>query len=162
MIVRNIPVSYPQYSYRLFTAYVACIINSYYKSQLAVLDIIVRCHWATTDLPQDTNVDPSIWQEAQELALNITASIPYFLAENVQVFLSQALAADITVKTMIPGSSVGGLLSMHTLYMVSKMSVVDPALKIYLSDCLAWIGRNMGIGQATMLWKVNYMNATFD
>ena len=120
-----------------------------------MLDIIVRCHWATTNLPQDAKMDPLIWQEAQKLALSITASIPYFLAGNVQVFLNQSLASDVTSKTMIPGPSVGGLLSMHTLYMVSKMSVVDPALKVYLNDCLAWIGRNMGIGQATMLSEVN-------
>jgi hypothetical protein len=119
-----------------------------------VLDIIVRCHWATTNLPQDSEVDPLIWEEAQKLALNIAASIPYYLAENVQVFLNQTLASDVTSKAMIPGPSVGGLLLMHTLYMVSNMSVVDPALKVYLKDCLAWIGRNMGIGQATMLSKV--------
>jgi hypothetical protein len=120
-----------------------------------VLNVIVRCHWATTHLPQDAEIDPSIWEEAQKLALDIAASIPYYLAENVQVFLNQTLASDMTSKAMIPGPSVGGLLLMHTLYMVSKLSVVDPALKDYLKDCLAWIGRNMGIGQATMLSEVN-------
>jgi hypothetical protein len=120
-----------------------------------VLDIIVRCHSATTNLPQDAEIDPLIWQEAQKLALIIAGSIPYYLAEDVQVFLKQTLASDVTSKAMIPGPSVGGLLLMHTLYMVSKMSVVDPALKVYFKDCLAWIGRNMGIGQATMLSGVN-------
>jgi hypothetical protein len=120
-----------------------------------VLNVIVRCHWAITHLPQDAEIDPSIWEEARKLALDIAASIPYYLAENVQVFLNQTLASDMTSKAMIPGPSVGGLLSMHTLYMVSKLSVVDPVLKDYLKDCLAWIGRNMGIGQATMLSEVN-------
>jgi hypothetical protein len=120
-----------------------------------VLDIIVRCHWATTKLLQDAEIDPLIWEEAEKLALNIAASIPYYLALNVQAFLNQALASDTTSKTIIPGPSVGGLLLMHTLYMVSKLSVVDPALKVYFNDCLAWIGRNMGIGQATMLSEVD-------
>jgi len=119
-----------------------------------VLDIIVRCHWATTNLHQDSEIDPLIWEEAQNLASNIAASIPYYLAENVQVFLNQTLASDVASKAMTPGPSVGGLLLMHTLFMVSNFSVVDPALKVYLKDCLAWIGRNMGIGQATMLSKV--------
>lgn len=120
-----------------------------------MLNIIVRCHWATTHLPQDAEIDPLIWEEAQKLTLDIVSSIPYYLAEDVQVFLNQALSSDIASKAIIPGPPVGGLLSMHTLYMVSKLSVVDPVLKDYLKDCLAWIGRNMGIGQATMLSEVN-------
>jgi hypothetical protein len=120
-----------------------------------VLNVIVRCQWAIAHLPQDAEIDPFIWEEAQKLTLDIVASIPYFLAENAQVFSNQTLASDMTSKAMIPGPSVGGLLSMHTLYMVSKLSVVNPVLKDYLKDCLAWIGRNMGIGQATMLSEVN-------
>lgn len=119
------------------------------------MDVIVRCHWATTQLPQGAEIDAWIWEEAQKLASNIAASIPYFLAENVEVFLNQALTSDVPSKAMIPGHPVGGLLSMHTLYKVSKLSVVDPLLKDYLKDCLAWIGRKMGIGQATMLSEVN-------
>ena len=95
-----------------------------------------------------------IWEEAQKLALNIASSIPYCLSENVHIFLDQTLASDETSKSMVPGPSVHGLLVMHTLYMVSNLSVVDPALKVYLKDCLEWIGLNMGIGQATMLSKV--------
>lgn len=135
--------------------YVACIINSYAKSQLLVLNVIARCQGFT----QDTEIDPLIWEEAQKLALKMVASIPYFLSENVQVFADQSLASGATSSQAItPGPSVGGLLIMHTLYMVSKLSVLDPMLKIYLKDCLAWIGRNMGIGQATMLAEDTSMN----
>ncbi|MCJ1390674.1 hypothetical protein MMC18_003535 [Xylographa bjoerkii] len=141
-----------------YDLYVACVINSYHKSQLRVLNVIVRCHWAIIHLPQDAEIDPFIWEEARNLTLDIVASIPYYLAENVQVFLDQALASDMTSKAMVPGPSVGGLLLMHTLYMVSKLSVVDPVLKVYLKDCLAWIGRNMGIGQATMLSEHSSIN----
>ena len=117
-----------------------------------MLNVIARCHRVTT---QDVEIDPLIWEEAQKLALEIVASIPYYLVENVQVFYNQTLASDMTSKAIIPGPSVGGLLLTHTLYIVSKLSVVDPALKNYLKDCLAWIGRNMGIGQATMLSEVS-------
>ncbi|KAK9481539.1 hypothetical protein V1527DRAFT_486508 [Lipomyces starkeyi] len=138
-----------------YDLYVACINNSYQKSQLLVLNVIARCHRATT---QDVEIDPLIWEEAQKLVLEIVASIPYYLAENVQVFYNQALASDMTSKAMIPGPSVGGLLLTHTLYILSNLSVVDPVLKNYLKDCLAWIGRNMGIGQATMLSEHASMN----
>ncbi|MCJ1398025.1 hypothetical protein MMC11_001222 [Xylographa trunciseda] len=141
-----------------YDLYVACVINSYHKSQLLVLNVIVRCHWATVHLPQNAEIDPLIWEEAQNLTLGIVASIPYYLAENVQVFMNQTLASGMTSKAMTPGPSVGGLLSMHTLYMMSKLSVVDSVLKDYLKDCLAWIGRNMGIGQATMLSKHTSMD----
>lgn len=117
-----------------------------------MLNVIARCQGFT----QDTEIDPLIWEEAQKLALKMVASIPYFLSENVQVFADQSLASGPTSSQAItPGPSVGGLLIMHTLYMVSKLSVLDPMLKIYLKDCLAWIGRNMGIGQATMLAEVS-------
>lgn len=119
-----------------------------------VLNLIVRCHRATAHLHRDAEIDPSIWEEAQKLAMDIAASIPYYLAENVQVFVNQTLTSDTPPKAMTPGRSVGGLLSMHTLYMISKLSVVDPVLKDYLKDCLAWIGQHMGIGQATMLSEV--------
>ena len=142
--------------------YIACVINSYRKSQLLVLNIIVHCHWAITQLSVDSEIDPLIWKEAQKLALDIAASIPYFLAEDVHAFFNQALASDMTSISLIPGPSVGGLLSMHTLYVISKLFVVDPVLKDYMKDCLAWIGRNMGIGQATMLSEVNYINDIFD
>lgn len=127
-----------------------------------MLDIIVRCHWAITHVSQDSEIDPLIWEEAQKLALNIAASIPYYLAVNVQEFLNQSLASSVTSRTIIPGPPVGGLLIMHTLYMVSNMSVVDLALKVYLKDCLAWIGQNMGIGQATMLSKVYLLKFIID
>jgi hypothetical protein len=120
-----------------------------------VLDVIVRCNCAMAHLPQNNENDSSIWEEAQKLSLDIAASIPYYLSDNLQVFLDRTLASDTMPKLMIPGRPVGGLLSMHTLYKVSKLSVVDPVLKDYLKDCLGWIGRNMGIGQATMLSEVN-------
>lgn len=104
---------------------------------------------------EDVEIDPLILEEAHKLALEIAASIPYYLAENVQVFYHQTLASEIPSKAMIPGPPVGGMLLTHTLYTVSKLSVVDPVLKNYLKDSLSWIGRNMGIGQATMLSEVN-------
>jgi hypothetical protein len=122
----------------------------------------VRCHRATSILSQDAEIDPSIWAEAQKLALNIAASIPYFLTKNVREFVDQALAFDATPKAMTPGPAVGGLLITHTIYIASNLSVVEPAMKMYLKECLSWIGQNMGIGQAAMLSEVDSMKGAFD
>lgn len=101
--------------------------------------------------------DLSVLQEAQALASNIAGSIPFYLAENIETFFNQALVPGTTSHAMTPGPSVGGLLSMHTMYLLAKLAVVDPELREYLKDCLVWVGRNMGIGQATMLSEVKSM-----
>lgn len=128
--------------------------NSYRKALLLLLDVIVSCDQAISRLSQDAEVDHTVSKEIYDLTLDIAAAVPYHLADNVQVFFDQTLSSDEINKAMIPGRSVGGLLLMHTLYMVSTLPVVDPAINRYCKDCLAWIGRNMGIGQATMLSQV--------
>lgn len=55
---------------------------------------------------------------------------------------------------IVPGRAVGGLLIMHSLYVTSHLSVTGPHIKTQLRDCLAWIGSNMGIGEATVLASV--------
>lgn len=120
-----------------------------------VLNIIVLCQQALAQTPHGAKIDHSIWEEAQQVASQIVASIPFFLTGKVHAFWDQALSSDMAPKAIVPGPSVGGLLCMHTLYMVATLSVIDPALKDYLRNCLAWIGRNMGIGQATMLSEVS-------
>lgn len=57
---------------------------------------------------------------------------------------------------IVPGRPAGGLLSMHTLFVLSTLSMTEEKLKIYIRDCLAWIGTHMGIAQATVLSKVRY------
>ncbi len=55
---------------------------------------------------------------------------------------------------MNPGRSVGGLLLMHTIYVASNLSIVPQQIRLYLKDCLEWIGMYMGIGQASLFAKV--------
>jgi hypothetical protein len=54
-----------------------------------------------------------------------------------------------------PGKSVGGLLILHPLTVSSTLSVVSLEMQTHFRNCLAWIGDNMGIGQATLLAKVS-------
>ncbi|RDW69212.1 hypothetical protein BP6252_08232 [Coleophoma cylindrospora] len=143
---------------KYYDLYVSSILNSYRKARLLLLDVIVNCDQAISRLQKNVIVDPTIFAEIQELTLDITASIPYHLADNLQEFFDQSLSSDGTMRVIVPGRSVGGLFLMHTLYMVATLSIADPALKEYFKDCLAWIGRNMGIGQATMLSETTHLD----
>jgi hypothetical protein len=133
--------------------------NSYRKSRLLILDIIIKCHQAAIAPSDIPGISSSILEEVEEIASDIAAAIPYHLADNISVFVTQTSASNGTAVDMTPGRSAGGLLLMHTLYMVSTLTVIDPSLKKYFKDCLAWIGRNMGIGQATMLSEVEVINS---
>ena len=87
----------------------------------------------------------------QQWRCELVASIPFHLAEDLQVFLQDESAAARKIK---PGKSVGGLLLLHPLCIASKLSIVPPRLQDYTRECLEWIATNMGIGQASLLTKV--------
>jgi hypothetical protein len=90
--------------------------------------------------------------EAQELAESIAASIPFHVTESLQVLMSKAESGTGTVNF---GRSIGGLLLMHLLYVMSKISIVSAELRAHMRVWLAWIGRYMGIGEATVLSNVS-------
>lgn len=122
--------------------------NSYRKTRLLLLNIIIACQQA-----RQTETDTSIREEISQLASDIASSIPFHLTDNVDSFINQSLTSGGTTE-LVPGRSAGGLLIMHALYNVAIMPFVDPALKVHFRHCLTWIGENMGIGQATMLAEV--------
>jgi len=127
------------------TAYVASIWNSYRKACLLVLNIILSCE-------HRINNDTSIQKDVAALTEGIVSSIPYLLATDLQAFVEHATAGS----KIVPGRLVGALLSMYTLYVLSTLPMVEEKLKVYIRGCLEWIGRHMGIGQATLLSKVRY------
>lgn len=86
---------------------------------------------------------------AHSVVEDMLASIPYHLTENLQVFLNEP-SKGINKR----GRSLGGLLLIHPLYVASEMPFLDEETRIYMRNCLEWIGENMGFGQATMLAKV--------
>jgi hypothetical protein len=108
-------------------------------------------HRINISLPQQ-EIDNLLYDEIEEHIEGIVSSIPYFLAADLQDFLENAQKGT----SIVPGRPVSGLLLMHTLYVLSAMSMVKPKLKVYLRDCLDWIGDHMGISQATLLSKVRY------
>ena len=53
------------------------------------------------------------------------------------------------------GRSAGGLLLMHPMNVVAKMSIVSPELQNYARDIMSWIAQEMGIGEASVLSDVS-------
>jgi hypothetical protein len=111
------------------------------------------CHHRTNNSLHHPEMDHAIYKEREGLVEGIVSSIPFPLAADLQVFLKNATAS---TPSLIPGRPVGFLLLIHELYVLSTMPMVEPKLKVYTRDCLAWIGDRMGIGQATKLSKVRY------
>lgn len=88
---------------------------------------------------------------ATSVVKDIFASIPYHLADNLPVFVN-----GVTNREEIdPGRSLGGLLLMHPLYVISKMEFLDDGMREYARHCLRWIGNEMGIGQAGLMADVS-------
>ena len=91
--------------------------------------------------------------DALRLVEDIISSIPFSLAEDLQIFL-QDRGKENTEAKMQPGRPVGGLLLMHPVYIVSRLRIVPEKIREYMRDCLEWIAMNMGIGQASVFAKV--------
>lgn len=132
-------------------AYVASIWNSYRKAGLIVLSIIISCHRRINSFSNGLEIDTSTHKDITALTEGIVSSIPYLLAADLQDFVDKTTAGSPSV---VSGRPVGGLLLMYTLYVLLTLPIVEPKLKVYIRDCLAWIGTHMGIGQATILSKV--------
>ena len=58
----------------------------------------------------------------------------------------------------MPNNSISGLMIMYVLYVVSKLPIVPIHLREIFKQHLAWIGRVMGIGQASLLADVSICN----
>lgn len=130
-----------------FDLYVAGVWNIYRAARLLLITLIFKISYAQGD--KDRCIDHT--STATRIGEDIIASIPYHLADNLQVFLS-GLATDDGITD--PGRSLGGLLLIHPLYVASNMPFLPKDMREYMRRCLTWIGSNMGFGQADLLAKV--------
>lgn len=129
------------------TDYVAAVWNTYRKSRLLILEIIVRCKSILIDVP---NAQDDL-TTALILVEDIIASIPYQLSTDR---LSLDSKSNGDMPTILPGKSIGGLLLLHPLWVITATSIVPLEIRARMRECLAWIGLTMGIGQATLLSQV--------
>ena len=133
-----------------FDLYVAGVWNTACTFRLLLLDMIVRLSKVLND--NDSHVSEQ--EDALRLVEDIVASIPFHLAEDLQVFLRDTQDEGAATRKIKPGKPVGGLLLLHPVCIASKLSIVPPRLQDYTRECLEWIATNMGIGQASLLTKV--------
>jgi hypothetical protein len=101
----------------------------------------------------DQIFEDSIQKDISKQREGIVSSIPYLLTADLPTFVENAAKGSPPI---VPGQPIGGLLSMHTLFVLATLPMVEEEIRIYARDCLAWIGAHMGIGQAAVLSKVRY------
>lgn len=127
--------------------YLAGVWNIFRAARIMLIALIVKL---SADLGESDSCDDCI-HTANRLVEDMAASIPYHLAENLQEFFSELETGTGVTQ---PGRSLGGLLLIHPLYVISNMSFVPESMRVYVKRCLEWIGNNMGLGQAILLAKV--------
>ena len=132
-----------------FDLYVAGAWNTSRTARVLLISLIFKL----SKILNDNNDYSRERQDALYLVEDIVSSIPFHLAEDLQVFL-RGVEKENTATVMNPGRPVGGLLLMHSIYVASKLSIVPRQMREYLRDCLEWIAMNMGIGQASLFAKV--------
>lgn len=118
--------------------------NTFRKSQLRNIDLLVRLAVLLSHDKAITAYEAT----ARQLVSDMISSIPYHLAYDVGEYLKLVEAGAPSIP---PNRPIGGLLLLHPLYAAARCSVVSLPSRIYLGEVLAWIGVNMGIGQATLL-----------
>jgi len=143
----------------MHTVYVSSVWNTYRKCHILILDRQVRCakklQAKLTGSGETSTQQQEQWQrEADILARAIASSIPFHLTR-LNELESADNPLDMEAKLEEVGRSAGGLLLMHPMNVVAKMSIVSPELQNYARDIMSWIAQEMGIGEASVLSDVS-------
>ncbi|RSL74584.1 hypothetical protein CEP53_000081 [Fusarium sp. AF-6] len=137
-----------------FDLYVAGVWNIVRTSQLRIIDMMVKISDHHVDREASLHWIP----RANAVVEDIMASIPYHLTDNLHAFIDEyATGEGINDR----GKSLGGLLLMHPLYVASNFSFIPEKMRSYMKRCLLWIGKEMGLGQATLLAEVRAPSSSY-
>ena len=137
-----------------FDLYVAGVWNTARMARILLLDLILKLSNAFNgNHNYSREHQDSLRGDALRLVEDMISSIPFSLAEDLHTFLQDRGKEDTQAK-MQPGIPVGGLLLMHPIYIVSRLSIVPEKMRDYMRACLDWIGTKMGIGQASVFANV--------
>lgn len=127
--------------------YVAGVWNIFRSARLLLISLVLHCTSGN-----EAERSRTYYQHlAEATALDLLASVPYHLAENLAQFLDDAFASQ-EIKSA--GPFLGGLLLMHPLFIASRVQCLPESMREYMRTCLLWIGTNMGCGQATLFAQV--------
>jgi hypothetical protein len=130
-----------------FDLYVAGVWNVFRVARLLIVALIIKLSEASEE-----NEDCSEYIRTVNCIVDdVISSVPYHLTDNLQVFLG---TSSLNKEIMDSGKFLGGLLLIHPLYIVSELPFVSGDMRDYMRTCLAWIGSEMGFGQATLLSNV--------
>ncbi|OBT74023.1 hypothetical protein VF21_05986 [Pseudogymnoascus sp. 05NY08] len=135
-----------------FDHYIAGVWNTSRAARLLLLDLIL----ALSDALNDKEDHAHERSEAARLIEDIVASIPYHLTDDLRSFIGGGVDRELT-----PGRAVGGILLMHPLFVASRVGTVGEEMREYLQECLMWIARNMGIGQAARFAKATGIDTQY-
>ncbi|RMJ13674.1 hypothetical protein BHE90_013326 [Fusarium euwallaceae] len=137
-----------------FDLYVAGVWNIVRTSQLRIIDMMVKMSDHHVDREASLHWIP----RANAVVEDIMASIPYHLTDNLHAFIDEyATGEGINDR----GKSLGGLLLMHPLYVASNFSFIPEKMRGYMKRCLLWIGKEMGLGQATLLVEAHDIDRSY-
>jgi hypothetical protein len=89
---------------------------------------------------------------AQDLLDDMMASSCFHLCADVPDLVRKAESGAPFCLT--PGKSLGGLLIMHPLFIVSSLSITKVQQRCNMREALRWIAERIGIGQAQSLLNV--------
>lgn len=151
--LQNLPL-WPGNIDSYYDLYVAAVWNIYRKARLKLLDVIVQCS-ERLNIFDGQNGDllaaRKLKIEIQELVDDLCASTPFHLLADLPSYLQNGIpSGDIDT----PGKALGGLLLMYPLYIASSLPLVPVKQRIWMRGRLRWIGKQMGISQATILANV--------
>ena len=135
-----------------FDLYIAYIWNISRAARVFLIDLIIKISRVLGDRSDYTRKV----QDARCLTEDMLSSIPFHLADDLQIFLRDTKVEQPTAN-IDPGRAIGGLLLMYPIHIVSKLEVVAEPIQNYLTECLEWIATNMGIGQASCFAKVRVL-----
>lgn len=130
-----------------FDLYVAAVWNIYRKARLKLIDVIFK---ASKGLDLKATMPQKLMADTQGLVDELCASVPFHLLADLPAYLRNGNA-----EKKRPGKALGGLLLMYPLYIASSLSMVPTEQREWMKGRLRWIGRVIGIRQASMLADVN-------
>jgi hypothetical protein len=119
------------------------------KVRLMIVDGMISC-------ASKLNIRNSFHSQlstAQDLVDDMAASACFHLCADVPDLVRNAESG--APFRLTPGKSLGGLLFMHPLFIVSSLSITKTQQRHNMRNALVWIADRMGIGQARSLLTVS-------
>ena len=154
---------WPRWVHTYFDLYVAGVWNTSRIARVLLINVILKLSRILNDDQNHTRQH----QDTLRLLEDIVSSILFHLAEDLPSFLHRLeqfevgkceMGKESAAAILNPGKPVGGLLLMHPIYVASKLSIVSQQMREYVRDCLEWIAKHMGIGQASLFAKVRFQH----